>query len=263
MTGTRQHLRFLTQKRVELTADDRNDLRQVWMTDISKGGLFIATDTPPPLRTRMTVVLATPDGTVELSAEVVHIVDSKKAEALGTPCGIGLHFVDLSEERRAAIEAYVEGLVADLVESNGPLQTDDDDGAEAVVALMKKMLDAFEREDLYETLGIEPNAAPQAIRDRTRQLADQLGEPPQGLNATQASRVLHIRSLVLKVGALLSDPDRRLDYDLRHGHIFAAERMAAADQYERARLRRMWHRLHADALAAAKNTLTTRSATRA
>ena len=73
----------------------RSELKTLWMEDISKGGLFVRTDNPPPRGSTLEVLINTPDGDLVLKAEVVHVVDEGSAKASGHPAGVGLQFCDL------------------------------------------------------------------------------------------------------------------------------------------------------------------------
>ena len=247
---TRQHPRFVAHQRVALTAGNRNELRQLWMTDISKGGLFVETDDPPPLRTQVVVHLETPDGAAQLSAEVVHVLDPETARAMNTAAGVGLQFVDLDDRHRKAIEDYVEGLVEALVPTHDLSQPLADEAA--VIAVMKQVLRGFEQEDLYAALGLDPLASDREVQNKITELVKILSVAAPGLTAAQASRATHARNLVRRSGAMFADPERRLDYDLRHGHIFARERLATSTPAEQERLRKIWHRNNSEALAQAQ-----------
>ncbi len=252
MTVRRQHPRFVTSQRVELQAGNRNALRALWMADISKGGLFVETDDPPPLRQPVSVTLSTEDGELTLSAEVVHILDTAAAAGGGGKPGVGLQFVDLDAQTRRRIEAYVEGLSEALdVAATAPAARTGAD-SHAVLEVIKRVLQGFEQEDLYGAIGVPPLASNEEIEVRLRKIGRLLEGSTETLTAAQASRAAHVRGLVRRLGALLLHPDRRLDYDLRHGHLFPRERLAIADDTERERLRRVWHRNQPQALALAE-----------
>lgn len=250
MTAKRRHPRFVARQSVELLAEDRNDLRQVWVADISKGGLFVETDDPPPLRSKLQVAIQTPDGVIRLSAEVVHVLDTDTATAAGAKPGVGLQFVDLDADYRTAIEAYVEGLSQTLTEVTEPPPPPTDQ--KAVMAVIKRVMQGFEDEDLYAALGMPPLASTREIEVRVGEVIRLLNGATDALGAAQATRASHVQHLVRKASALLLHPDRRLDYDLRHGHIYPRERLAVADENERQLMRQAWHRNNPDALAMAE-----------
>ncbi len=79
-----------------------SEFRTFYTRDISRGGVFLRTTTPPPVGTSVRISLALPDQrAVELRATVVHVVPP------GTPeetAGMGLRFLDLTDEQRARID---------------------------------------------------------------------------------------------------------------------------------------------------------------
>ena len=250
MTAKRRHPRFVTRQSVELHAEDRNDLRNVWVADISKGGLFVETDDPPPIRSRVEVAIQTPDGVIKLAAEVVHVVDRDQAASFGARPGVGLQFVDLDAKLRTAIEAYVEGLSNTLTDDVKPSRPQTNQ--KAVIAVIKRVMKGFENEDIYAALGVPPLASTKEVEVRASEVLRLLETGGDALAAAQATRAAHVRGLVRKASALLLDPVRRLDYDLRHGHLYPRERLAIADEAEQQRLRQVWHHQNPDAMPQAE-----------
>ena len=244
----REHPRFVTKEQVILDVSGRNELRPVWMSDISKGGLFVRSQDGLPLRTTVVVHIRSPDGTLALEAEVVHVVPAGP----GVEAGIGLQFVNLSPERRRAIEVGVEGL-AERLEVLGELPSAPGPKAEEVIRAVQNFLRGFEREDLYAALGVEPPATPEEVGHRLASLSGLFESAPEALPPALAARMSHARSLLARVGALMKDPSRRLDYDLRHGHVFPERRMALARGPEAiAALRDRWHHTFPERLRSAE-----------
>jgi hypothetical protein len=237
----RKHPRFVTHDRVLVRVDGREDLRVMWMSDISKGGLFARTDEPPPLRSRVEVAIETPDGNLTLQAEVVHVLDVATAKAYGRDAGVGLQLTGLDAIRRAALERYVEGLSAQPAPdptAAGPVV---DDGA--LLRTVQDFLKGFEEEDLYRATGLGPLSSAREVSTRLSRLQALFEAPADGLKPAQQLRVERARALLRKVAALLTDPARRLDHDFRHGHVLAEERIAAASgPGELEALRVAWHR---------------------
>lgn len=238
----RKHARFINHQEVTLTVSGRNELRPLWMQDISKGGLFVETADPPALRAEVHVELDTPDGRLTLTAEVVHILTAEQAAASKLKPGAGLQFVRLDAKTRAAIEAYVDGLAARLSGDLGPQPPQPEDNSR-LLQMMQDILQACAEESLYKALELTPAATEQEILRRVERLRKMLDTAR--LPAAQAARAQHVRSLVTRLGALLTDPKRRLDYDLRHGHVRAKERLhEARSEEERTQLRQQWFALH-------------------
>jgi len=82
--------------------------------NISRGGIFIASDNPPPLREVLELSLDLPDGRgpVKTHAEVVHRVTPEEARASGRRAGAGLQFVGADDEFRQRLDACVAALLA-------------------------------------------------------------------------------------------------------------------------------------------------------
>ena len=105
----RAHPRFESQTRVEVSILDRHELQTLWATNISKGGLFVATESPPPLGSKVHVDLRMFGGALVLHARVVHRVTPEMARGTALDPGAGLEFTDLNRSTRAQIEAYIAG----------------------------------------------------------------------------------------------------------------------------------------------------------
>lgn len=81
-----------------------------WVTNISKGGLFINSRQPLPQGTTVRLIIQLPDAPFpfDLTGRVVRVIeaDNPGAEAPG----MGVEFVDIDEDKRARIEKFVEKL---------------------------------------------------------------------------------------------------------------------------------------------------------
>lgn len=247
----RQDPRFITKEEILLKVSSRNELRPVWMSDMSKGGLFVQTADPPELRSTVSVRISTPEGALDLSAEVVHVVEPNAH----FPGGVGLQFTNLDADKRGAIERYVEGLAEQLTRG-------DDAQAEARRAAdeetlereVRHFLQGFEQEDLYGAVGALPTASRAELAGRLQQLMNLFDAPPPNLRPTTKTRLQHAKSLLKKATILMMDPDRRLDFDFRHGHVHAEHRIAnARGPAEIAHLRDLWHQLHRHSLQEAEH----------
>jgi len=80
--------------------------------NISRGGMFIQTRTPPPLDEVITVQLELPDGgsPATTSGLVMHRVTEDEGEQQGIVPGIGVQFLDADDQFRDRIDRYVEQL---------------------------------------------------------------------------------------------------------------------------------------------------------
>ena len=92
-----------SEKRLEVSLDavwDGHGNRPARITDLSEGGCFVDTTGEASLGERLTFRIELPDGNwLELTGEVAHYM---------RPVGFGLHFIDLSDERREQLRACIE-----------------------------------------------------------------------------------------------------------------------------------------------------------
>ena len=88
------------------------DFLVAYSENISRGGIFIATDNPPALREIVELSVALPDGLppVNTRAEVVHSVTAAQARSSGRVAGAGLQFIDAGDDFRQRLDACIEAL---------------------------------------------------------------------------------------------------------------------------------------------------------
>ena len=120
--------RFRVQWRARIQCPDWLTVGRLATADVSRGGLFLATESPPPPGTRVELELELPDRTkLSLGGTCVHVRDPEQARAGGRPAGFGLRFerahaVDLmllEEMARVAGDAIVEWPVAAVTPAEG------------------------------------------------------------------------------------------------------------------------------------------------
>ncbi len=227
-TAARQHPRFVAPGRVELHLKDRDELRQVWLHDISKGGLFVETNSPPAFQSKIEVLIDTPDGKLVLHATVVHVVDRACAQQRSMPAGVGLQFSDLNTKKRKAIQQYVDGLKTKLAHALQDQRGPDTEKAREVVKRARALLDDSENQDLYVALGLWPTAMENKLSSRIDELEALFSQDNLHLTPPQATRVQAARSLLKRIRSILCKSSRRLDYDFRNGHVRADERIYQA-----------------------------------
>jgi uncharacterized protein (TIGR02266 family) len=238
----REYPRFVNPAEIVVETQDRDELRSLWMSDISKGGMFVRTESPPQMRARVKVQISTPEGALELDSEVVHVLTPAEALAYGRPAGVGLQFVDLHGEKKAAIERYVDGIAMALAAAT-PAPTADLD-RDALMTDAQILLSGFEGDDLYGALSVEPLASTAEIAQRIKFLLERFSTRRTDLRPAQHARVHHARSLVKKIAVLMLDEDRRLEHDFRHGLALVEERLATfPTAQEVAGWRAIWHRV--------------------
>ena len=88
------------------------DFLTAYSENISRGGIFIATDNPPELREIVELSVELPDGLppVKTRAEVVHSVTAAQARSSGRVAGAGLQFIDAGDDFRQRLDACIEAL---------------------------------------------------------------------------------------------------------------------------------------------------------
>src|SRR6267378_1530034 len=81
-----------------------------YAANISAGGVFVQTESPPELHAVVTVIMELPDGgkPVEAKGVVVHRVSAQEAKGRNSPPGAGVQFVDSSDEFRERIDRAIE-----------------------------------------------------------------------------------------------------------------------------------------------------------
>jgi uncharacterized protein (TIGR02266 family) len=79
-----------------------------YVTNLSKGGVFIETETPLPLQSQIHFTFILPDFNVKIEAKgkVVWTYDVKKGTGR-VVTGMGIKFTKLSPQHRAQIEEYL------------------------------------------------------------------------------------------------------------------------------------------------------------
>jgi len=79
-----------------------------YVTNLSKGGVFIETKTPLPVQSEIRLTFILPEFNVKIEAKgkVVWTYDVKKGTSK-VVSGMGIKFTDLSPENKAKIEEYL------------------------------------------------------------------------------------------------------------------------------------------------------------
>lgn len=87
-----------------------------YAANISAGGVFVATENPPALKSVVQVEMELPGGGGPVPARgmVVHRVTKEEAASRGTQAGVGVQFMDADDEFRRRIDAAI----AHILESN-------------------------------------------------------------------------------------------------------------------------------------------------
>ncbi|TMA29034.1 MAG: TIGR02266 family protein [Deltaproteobacteria bacterium] len=99
--------------RLKVSWRSARDFLQAWSQNISRGGVFVATNDPPPLREVVELQLELPDGEppARTKAEVVQRTTPEEARASGRAAGAGLQFIGGDDEFRRRLDACLEKLL--------------------------------------------------------------------------------------------------------------------------------------------------------
>jgi uncharacterized protein (TIGR02266 family) len=106
---TRRHPRY--EVSIPVDCSTRQYFFSNHVCNISRGGLFIRSDTPLPLNAEVSLVLRLPgaDRSIYASGRVVWNYDIQRGTSRIIP-GSGIRFVGMTAADRAALESYLAGL---------------------------------------------------------------------------------------------------------------------------------------------------------
>lgn len=108
MSFVRENTRYPVELQVKVSCPNWDDYLDLYTTNLSRGGVFIASRMSAPMGTEIAVELVLPNGsTVKFRAEVMHLVDEKESTETNRPMGMGVRFIDLDEHTKKALEAMV------------------------------------------------------------------------------------------------------------------------------------------------------------
>ena len=102
------------QTRLQIGWSSPKEFLVAYSENISRGGIFVATRNPPPVREVVELLLELPDGhaPAKTQAEVVQCVTADVARVTGKTAGAGLQFVGGDEDFRKRVDACIENLLA-------------------------------------------------------------------------------------------------------------------------------------------------------
>jgi uncharacterized protein (TIGR02266 family) len=106
---TRNHKRYPSVRPIEVRCASWGQFVKLYTNNISRGGFFIQTDSPPPNQTDLEIRINLPRGhLLSLQAKVVHFLSPEQAEVEGKKPGMGVKFETLSGEQERHIQALIE-----------------------------------------------------------------------------------------------------------------------------------------------------------
>ena len=111
-TMGRKHPRYNTT--IKVTFKSQDQFVQEYTKDISKGGIFVATEKQLPLNSKVELLLSLPDFSrdVRIVGEVVHAVgpEQGKQPRGGKVAGMGIQFIEFEGDGQKALEGYFKSL---------------------------------------------------------------------------------------------------------------------------------------------------------
>jgi uncharacterized protein (TIGR02266 family) len=119
--------------RLELRFSTKEEFEKEYNENLSKGGIFIATPDPPPLRSRVEFTIFAPDREIPitLTGEVVHVIGSDQ-QIPGMEPGVALQILNYNKEMDQRLRNLFLGDSApEQAESAGPAGTASEKAEEA------------------------------------------------------------------------------------------------------------------------------------
>jgi uncharacterized protein (TIGR02266 family) len=105
----RRHPRYAADNPVDVRCDTWRAFIALYTRDISRGGMFVVTGSPPAVGTRLQIKLHLPaDHVLELAGRVAHVISPERAYVEDTQPGVGVELLDLGGATERQIDAFVE-----------------------------------------------------------------------------------------------------------------------------------------------------------
>ncbi|HXA77508.1 MAG TPA: PilZ domain-containing protein [Candidatus Acidoferrales bacterium] len=99
----RRHQRIATPKGVWVAWQDGKQQNVSRVRDLNVGGLFIATPTPLPLGSVVTILLSVPEGEIRSRAMVRNVIPAE---------GMGVQFTEITHQDQARVDRLVSRLLS-------------------------------------------------------------------------------------------------------------------------------------------------------
>jgi uncharacterized protein (TIGR02266 family) len=105
----RRDRRHNTSRLVEVHCKTWKQFIRVYIQDISRGGMFLASNDPPQVDASLEIRIVPPGGdALTLSARVVHVIPEDEAAAQQRKPGVGVAFENLDETQQRHVQALVQ-----------------------------------------------------------------------------------------------------------------------------------------------------------
>jgi serine/threonine protein kinase len=225
--------------------------------DISRGGMFLCYDaTPPPVFSKINLVLNLPGVAHPFAAEVVRHVTMDQAKAWGMSQGFGVQFVDQDPRFKEAIARIVQGLPPAKPTAIDTPTPDDNLETEPQLEHYRKRIGG----DHYVVLALPSDADFSDVRQRAREAQRELEElKAKRLSPRQLAQVNTAIGKVQQSMECLAHAPKRLAYDAHRGNFRGVARCISAGitVTELERLRVEYLITHQNSEAAARIHFTT------
>jgi serine/threonine-protein kinase len=206
--------------------------------DVSRAGLFVCTRAaPPPLFTRLSLVLELEHEELAVRGEVVRHISAAQGQDWGMSSGFAVQFVEPSPEVREALEGVRTGQpVVRSEAAAGATVTLAAAAAAAAAApddaLAERVLQAFQKRpgaDPYAFLGMPQDAGFAELRQRGRELRRELEQAQtRPLSAAQSARLSGLLRQLESLLDMVSTPQKRVQTDVGRGNFRGIARCLSA-----------------------------------
>ena len=205
--------RFVAKFTAEISTLDGKSLGTLTCTDISRGGMFFASDgVLPPLFSKLKIGLE--NGAGALMGEVVRHVTSEQAKAWGMSAGFGLQFVDLTPALRDTVTRLIQGLPVSQPPKQ-PISATDDAEAEKALEQFRQRING----DHYVLLGAATDADTPEVRSKAREAVAALEKLKlKPLSANQRTQLDAAVARIKAAADVLGNPLHRAEFDANRGN---------------------------------------------
>jgi serine/threonine protein kinase len=221
-TPAPEHPRHQARFSAEVLGGDGKSLGELPCQDISRGGLFLCSETlRPAVFSRVTVKLP---GHLQVGAEVVRHVTPDQAKAWSMQPGFGVQFHGLTPAQKDVIDQLVKGLPLNSL-TPAPRNVPDDGVAAKVLEQWKKRING----DHYVVLALPDDADFADIRARGRELKRELeGLKGRPLSDPQQAMVDSALKRVQAALDVVGHAAVRMSFDANRGNFRGVAKCIAA-----------------------------------
>jgi serine/threonine-protein kinase len=187
-----------------VSVKDGEALQRLGCDQVGRTGLFLRTETPPPLLTRVSLVLELPGGALPCTGQVVRHVTPDQAQAWGMLPGFGVELLQVTPGFHENFTRLLSG------ERPVAAPVRDNPEAEAVLRDFRGRAQG----DHYSLLGLPLDASRERVREAARLARQTLEALLSGvLSADQRVQVERQLERLSQALSVLGHLERRVEYD--------------------------------------------------